>query len=204
MKEEKRIERKMYFPDKNKDSLIGVIKTHPYGFKETYPERQVNSIYYDTASLDNFWDNENGHENRAKLRIRWYGKDLEPNKEAIIELKMKMGEVGSKIREKVSDNKDQRIKDMFKITSPVIKIYYKRRYFESADRKIRMTVDFDITYEGLSNSKNYSKPYTEPGCVVEIKYDVSIDDKISGITQIFGHRINKFSKYARGIFSCYY
>lgn len=204
MKEEKRIERKMYFPDKNKDSLVRLIKTHLYGFKETYPERQVNSIYYDTESLDNFWDNENGHEKRAKLRIRWYGEDLEPNKNAAVELKMKMGLAGSKIREKINGDIDPRIEEMFKTTQPVVKIYYKRRYYESIDRKIRMTVDFDITYQGILNSRNFSRPYTEPGCVVEIKYDTSLDDEISNITQIFGHRIDKFSKYARGIFACYY
>lgn len=203
MKEEKRIERKMYFPDKDKDSLVRLIKTHSYGFKETFPERQVNSIYYDTESLDNFWDNENGHENRIKLRIRWYGGALEPDKKAVIELKIKKGDVGSKIREKL-DNNNQKIKDLFRATSPVIKIHYKRRYYESMDRKIRMTVDYDITYTGLLDIRNSSKPCTEPGCVVEIKYDVSLDNKISDITQVFGHRIDKFSKYARGIFSCYY
>ena len=204
MNKEKRIERKMHFPTRDKDVLTSLIKTHPYGFKETYPERQVNSIYYDTDSLNNFWDNENGHENRVKLRVRWYGEEPKPDNNASVELKMKSGEVGLKIREKVGTIENQFIKEMFKTTHPVIKIYYKRRYFESLDRKIRMTVDFDITYEGLLNSKNYSKSYTEPGCVVEIKYDVSLDDKISNIIQFFGHRINKFSKYARGIFTCYY
>ena len=51
MNKEKRIERKMHFPNKDKDILTSLIKTHPYGFKETYPERQVNSIYYDTQDI---------------------------------------------------------------------------------------------------------------------------------------------------------
>jgi len=204
MNNEKRYERKLYFPDKDVKSLEQIIKTNPYGFKEVYYERQVNSIYYDTISLDNFWDNENGHENRAKLRIRWYGEEPEPNKDALIEIKTKKGAVGSKIREKYNSDLPQYVKEMFKTTEPVLKVSYKRRYFESFDKKIRMTVDHDISYFGLLKTSTITQPYSEKGGVIEIKYDISEDSTVSKITQKFDHRLEKFSKYARGIFACDY
>ena len=41
-------------------------------FKETYPKRFVNSIYFDTDIYQDVWDNINGFGNRKKIRIRWY------------------------------------------------------------------------------------------------------------------------------------
>jgi SPX domain protein involved in polyphosphate accumulation len=204
MNKEKRYERKFYFPNKDEISLESIIKTNPYGFREIYHERQVNSIYYDTISFDNFWDNENGHENRAKLRIRWYGEKPEPNRDAFIEIKIKRGLVGSKIREKNEGELQAYIREMFKTTEPVLKVSYKRKYFESFDKKIRMTVDYKIKYQGLLKVSSINLPYEEIGGVIEIKYDISEDPIVSKITQMFDHRLEKFSKYARGIFACYY
>ena len=41
-------------------------------FKEPYPARIVNSIYFDTPNLRDVWDNINGYGLRKKIRVRWY------------------------------------------------------------------------------------------------------------------------------------
>ena len=41
-------------------------------FKKTFPERVVNSIYFDTDIYQDVWDNINGFGNRKKIRLRWY------------------------------------------------------------------------------------------------------------------------------------
>ena len=41
-------------------------------FKETFSQRVVNSIYFDSPVFHDVWDNINGFGNRKKIRIRWY------------------------------------------------------------------------------------------------------------------------------------
>ena len=43
-------------------------------FKKKFPKRIVNTIYFDTASHKDVWDNVNGFGNRKKTRVRWYNK----------------------------------------------------------------------------------------------------------------------------------
>ena len=46
-----------------------------FGFylKTLFPERIVNSIYYDTENFKLACDTEEGNSNRTKIRIRYYG-----------------------------------------------------------------------------------------------------------------------------------
>ena len=202
MTETFRYERKLYFPDSYPEELIGLIKTNQYGFSERYKERRVNSIYYETASMDSYFDNENGHGNRVKFRTRWYGDNPTPNKDSVHELKFKNGFTGYKIRESVK-KESLYLSHIMKITKPILKVSYLRRYFESFDGKIRMTIDRDIIYEGLQNDASRKIPVVEKGCVVEIKYNPDYDATVSKILSGFGHRIDKFSKYSRGVKYCY-
>ena len=59
-------------------------------FKKLYPDRIINSLYFDTDDLKNVWDNINGFSDRLKIRLRWYGS---PKKliEPILEIKSKRG-----------------------------------------------------------------------------------------------------------------
>lgn len=45
------------------------------GMQRLYEKRVVNSIYYDTSSLDMFHQSEEGELPRKKIRIRWYNND---------------------------------------------------------------------------------------------------------------------------------
>ena len=57
-------------------------------FKKTFPERVVNSIYFDTDIYQDVWDNINGFGNRKKIRLRWY--DNIKNSKVFIEEKKKI------------------------------------------------------------------------------------------------------------------
>ena len=50
-----------------------------YNLFKIYPERIVNSIYYDTKNLDLYNDSEEGITPRKKFRVRSYNNDLSKN-----------------------------------------------------------------------------------------------------------------------------
>ena len=56
-------------------------------FKKIYPNRKINSIYFDCENLKNVWDNINGFSKRIKIRLRWYNNLF--NKEVFLEEKKK-------------------------------------------------------------------------------------------------------------------
>lgn len=110
-----------------------------YNLLEHYPQRQVNSLYFDTPDLKFYHQTVNGDYERIKPRIRWYG-DLEGKElTAQLELKKKWGEVGSKevlglqrfsyieggkkkslekfVGAKGKKNKDEKIESLGRVTS---------------------------------------------------------------------------------------
>ena len=46
------------------------------GWFKQYPDRLVNNIYLDNLSNSCFYDSIEGHLNKKKYRIRWYGDQL--------------------------------------------------------------------------------------------------------------------------------
>lgn len=47
-------------------------------FRTAFPNRIVNSIYFDSPELDSYLDNVEGAGSRRKVRLRWYGETFEP------------------------------------------------------------------------------------------------------------------------------
>ena len=86
---EYRFERKFLTTYLDEKELESILKLNSFTFKEIFHTRYVNNIYYDTHSMDNYFDNVDGRDNRIKARIRWYG-DLEQEvKSPILEFKNK-------------------------------------------------------------------------------------------------------------------
>ena len=48
-----------------------------------FPVGQVNSLYFDTLDLDQHQRSDSGEFTKDKIRIRWYGKDLDPHRTAL-------------------------------------------------------------------------------------------------------------------------
>ena len=64
-------------------------------FRKQYPDRKVNSIYFDDINYSSILENLDGVSSKKKIRVRWYGsqnKLINP----ILEIKSKKGFVTKK------------------------------------------------------------------------------------------------------------
>ena len=68
-----RFERKYHIQDLNLHEVEMWVRRSPCLFRECFPPRYINNIYFDTPELDNYHENLGGQAARTKLRLRWYG-----------------------------------------------------------------------------------------------------------------------------------
>jgi hypothetical protein len=77
---------------------------------------------------------------------------------------------------------------------------YQRKYFLEFTRNYRVTLDHKMSYHPvLEESISPTNMNTESGTVVELKYDASLDNDASRISNKFPFRMTKNSKYVKGI-----
>tara|TARA_B100000902_G_C26983493_1_gene751448 strand:+ start:84 stop:734 length:651 start_codon:yes stop_codon:yes gene_type:complete len=176
-------------------------------FKEVYPKRVVNSIYFDTDIYQDVWDNINGFGNRKKIRLRWY--DNLNNSEVFIEEKKKINFVTQKKVEKIGvfKNFDDlanyiKSKDFEHINFILDKkinlkktlfIQYRRNYYELPNKKLRLTVD-----NNLNIFQKYPTQYLQlDKTIVELKYDLKNSAFVNSFIKNHNldNRNQKFSKY---------
>ena len=69
----RRIEKKWVFRNADYLLVLNSLLRSQFFFKNHYPSRKVNSIYYDDINLSNIIQNLDGVSNRVKYRVRWYG-----------------------------------------------------------------------------------------------------------------------------------
>ena len=209
-----RYERKYVIEQTSYKDIIGAIKTHSALFKEVYSERTVNSLYFDTPDLHNYFNGVNGSQKKAKVRIRWY--DDNHNK-SNLEIKAKHGIVGNKYTFKINDFslEGNLRKTYLKMVKPLDIPFnirgelnnliptttnnFKRRYFVSADKKFRITIDYDLKFRRLLSSRYKNKFKEIDTVILEIKYPKSEDTNLRRITKELPFRLGKFSKYNMGI-----
>jgi SPX domain protein involved in polyphosphate accumulation len=212
-----RYERKFFLTVLDDKQLETIIKLHPAIFSEIYHQRMVNSLYYDNRSLDFYQDNVQGSHHRLKIRLRWY-QDLKKVINPNLELKIKNGLLGDK--RIISCNSFNLAKGLMKLNSliadrsnfekitslktnnlkPVILISYNRRYFQSADKKYRLTLDRDLTfYKVDGNRVNWQTKLAINSTILELKYDEQDDNDADQISAFFPFRMTKLSKYVLGM-----
>lgn len=212
-----RHERKFGVKTQDINEIFTIIKRNKSIFNEIYYERRVNSIYLDTLFNKSYYDNSFGRLNRYKIRVRWYGDNLDVLTNPNLEIKRKYGLIGDKevfeletvdINEFLSDyenliqksNSDLVHKQIIKSYKPVILVSYLRRYFLSADKKYRLTVDFDLNYFDVSQVRfQKTKKIKTDYAVIELKYQLPDDDTACDITNSFPYRYSKFSKFSIGM-----
>ncbi|MEQ9439034.1 MAG: polyphosphate polymerase domain-containing protein [Cyclobacteriaceae bacterium] len=214
-----RYERKFIIPTKHYPLSL-FLKTLKVPFREVYPPRIINNVYFDTADFQSYTENVHGKANRMKVRMRWYdeliqGKQYYPK----LEFKIKRALLGTKKvyallavaqREALLNKKSiydnlvstalpaDVLHDM-KTRQPVLINRYKRRYFESLEGQVRITLDTDISFRrfGTFNTKaGFS--YNTPD-ILELKYDTPHDAHGQQIGSMFPFRMTKFSKYQLGM-----
>src|SRR3989338_1604991 len=74
-----------------------LLKIHPAIFREIYHQRSVNNIYLDLTDLNCYFDHLNGHSQRVKYRIRWYGNLFGEIANPVLEIKLKHNEHVAKL-----------------------------------------------------------------------------------------------------------
>ena len=216
-----RYERKFTATAAHRSELISHIKNHPAFFREIYHTRQVNNIYFDTPALKFYNDNITGISQRKKVRIRWYGKTEGQIVSPKLEFKIKSGQVGTKWVLDMADFEMGRafskkyifdilkksdlpaaILEDIKILSPTLVNSYRRTYFLSSDQKYRLTFDEDLLFYRPPVLGN--QPFCNPRSasnhfILELKYAQSEDARANYISKRFPFRLDKSSKYVKGL-----
>jgi SPX domain protein involved in polyphosphate accumulation len=215
-----RYERKFIVSELDKYEIESLVKLHPALFSEIHHERTVNNIYFDSIAMTNYLDNLGGKSQRVKVRIRWYGGLLGAINKPVLEIKTKKGHVGAKISfplEPLAINesltidtmreilKKAEIPDALKVRLLDLKFSllncYRRKYFQSADKKFRITIDSDLRFLRLSPMGNtFSQMVIDhTNTILELKYGKEFDDYADRITNYFPFRMTKSSKYVAGV-----
>jgi SPX domain protein involved in polyphosphate accumulation len=204
----------------NLSKILLWIKSSNCMFISPYPERWVNNIYFDTYNYQNYQENLSGESIRRKLRYRWYNNESEisPGR---LEMKLKRNFFGWKEIYRVMENPyseggnwketisnisnaiPESASQILKLTNfPVIINRYKRMYFISADKKIRVTVDQDqsVCDQRYKQYPNFKKKANLPDTIV-IEFKFSRDDvgEASNAMQGFPVRVSKHSKYMNAV-----
>jgi hypothetical protein len=217
--EELRYERKFLITDRSAVEVEQLLKFNPACFKEAYIERRVNNIYFDTLGFNNYYDNVEGNMYRIKPRIRWYGELFKPV-DPILEFKVKKGLMGRKDFYKLPDfslNSDfsrvtvmaavekgelpVHIADIMKSVQPTVLNSYTRKYFISADKNFRITIDKELSFYAVSYNHPLflNKVKKENVVVVELKYNSEFDNEAGVIASNLPFPLTKNSKYLQGI-----
>ena len=200
------------------------IKLHKFNFFKEYDDRNVNNIYFDSFNYKAFNDNLVGLPSRLKVRYRWYGDLLSENKknEGSLEFKFKKNIYGYKKVFKIKDltiNLDSNWSDIkkriLKTLTPEYKILfnknsqeilinqYKREYFISKNKKLRITLDRNIKIfdQRLTFKKpNFrSKNYTQDYLVIEFKFNKNDKAFLNDLDINVPIKASRNSKYINGV-----
>lgn len=214
-----RIERKFLIRSLTKQWVELQIKIHPAGFSEIFNKRQVNNIYFDTPGFNHYSDHVNGETSREKIRIRWYGNTFGEIKEPFLEHKIKRGNITRKYSTRMkgffltSGLLREEILSILPVQEPGFPLHiianlfpsllnsYTRKYFLSADRNFRLTLDSGIkSYPVRYGDNLFNAPAHHHGLnIVEIKYKPGKDDLAREVTSGFPFRVTKCSKYLKGV-----
>lgn len=213
-----RFERKFFITELSKYEVVCLVKLHPGIFNEIYYERQVNNIYFDTYNLKNLHDNVDGVFDRIKIRIRWYGDLFGYIEKPVLEIKIKKGLLGKKISVPLKPfnlredtnlssilNSFEYLKESLSIDLadliPALLNRYSRKYYQSSNKKYRITIDGDQSFYHINkNNNSYLNNYNDKDSVIlELKYDQKYDDGANDISSKFPFRVTKSSKYVNGI-----
>lgn len=215
-----RYERKLLVTDISRANIEHLVRLHPAQFSEIYTQRYVNNCYFDTPKLRLLWDAVQGHSHRLKVRARWYGDLFGDVARPVLELKRKRGMVGTKESRALPPmafNAESEVgtlahwlgdveppASIASITDalrPTLVNRYSRRYFQSADRRFRLTIDSECEYYSAEAPRHRACRLLvdDITTIVEIKYAVKDDDAASFISNAFPFLITKSSKYVTGM-----
>lgn len=202
------------------------VRLHTAQWRVAYPPRQINNIYFDTATYEGLSGNVSGLADRDKLRLRWYGTDRVHIEEANMEVKRKRGMAGWKEIYPVTWKRQRPWSvDLGEVTwpafcrmlheavhprgqmwldhfaYPVIINHYQRSYYVTPDGVVRLTIDTDLNAydQRISLCPNLTRPSRmEDTVIVELKAERADYVRLSDALSYFPVEVDRFSKYVQG------
>ncbi len=188
--------------------------------RKAFPDRRVNSLYFDDINHSSVKDNLIGISEREKLRLRWYGNSIS-NSNVSFEIKKRHGRLGSKDSYKMDSIdgmlnelslhdittkslQDLRAKKIIfnKDIYPVLQVGYDREYY--ADNEgIRMTIDHDIAFtrpmyhQTLGSNLETHYPLT----ILEVKFLPNLKPQALAVIKSLDLTPKRHSKYLAGMAS---
>ena len=204
------------------------VRLHSAHWRVTYPSRYVNNIYFDTVDHQCLNDNLGGVGTRQKLRLRWYGQDLDTIAEGQLELKCKEGSVGWKetCPLKLPAKGDLRVLDLAHQTwpelyqavkrltdaranlwlenlpCPTLINHYHRTYYATPDQSVRLTIDSNLRVFdqrfSVRPNLHLPSPITDY-VIVELKADREFSSRLVNLLDRFPIRVGRSSKYVQGV-----
>jgi hypothetical protein len=211
-----RLEIKYLFDSVRELDFLGWLLHSGHEQVEQYPQRWVNSLYFDDHGYSSFVDNVAGIGTRAKVRYRWYG-PMEASAAGALEVKLKKSHLGFKriydlpsspllpgrswteIRRNMENQlpQDGRLW-LHSKPYPVLVNRYRRQYLASRDGRIRMTVDRDLSAwdQRWESRFNLRRSVRRPGvCIVELKLDPADRGRAGRLLKTIPARYRRSSKY---------
>ena len=192
----------MSFRKENKYRLsigdMALLKTRlkRYGMQRLYPNREINSCYFDNDNYDSYKDSEEGVVPRKKIRIRWYNQELKFKKEVKItsnEGRYKYVMETPKLRNIDEIPKIKYLDNSYGIIKPSLVVKYHRSYYTY--KSLRITFDENISYMFVMNNKKTIARDNE--VVAEVKVPINCSDDY--IQSLIPLPVSRFSKYSRGL-----
>jgi hypothetical protein len=161
-----------------------------------------------------------GDPDRMKPRIRWYGKLEGGIRDAVLEFKIKKGLLGRKTYYKMHPFTLSKefsraeiinamsgsavpadVYDYMRAVWPVLLNRYSRKYFLSADKRFRLTIDKELEFYRINYSGNtflnHVKAHND--VVLELKYDVKYESEARAVATALPFALTKNSKYVSGL-----
>lgn len=200
------------------DRVLHWLRLHPAAFAERYAPRRVNNVYFDTHDYAAFAEKLAGVSERSKLRYRWYGGAALPDV-GVLERKCRRNvfgwkqafEVAAAPRASTWPEFAGALRDAVPAAArhllaehPVVVMInrYDRRYFESADGRVRATVDTGLVAldQRLDPRPNVDRaaPLT-PRVVLELKFARDDRDLAAEHMRDVPFRVSAHSKYALAV-----
>jgi SPX domain protein involved in polyphosphate accumulation len=221
-----RYERKLLTDELLPCQVEALVRVHPMMFHVPYPPRQINSLYLDTADMDNYNDNVAGADTRRKVRLRWYGALTGILERPMLEIKVKEGQVGKKLsyafaalvlderfcprvfREAAGrSDLPAVVRDDLLTMSPVLLNCYRRSYYATRDGAFRITVDSRQVFwkiNGALGNTLRHRQRNDRDVIVELKYGLEQEGKADRAAGFFPFRVTRNSKYVQGVERVYF
>lgn len=218
--DEYRYERKFLIDGLSAAEVEALVHRNPALFFEEYAPRVVNNIYLDSPDLRHYHANIDGQSIRSKIRIRWYGAGSGPVSRPVLEIKRRHGLLGTKDASPLqpftldqhlsarqvrtllcASNVTDSMRRELDHVEPMLINRYHRRYFRSADRQVRVTLDWDL---GFCRFQRHGNSFVDRVraprlMVVEIKYGDRATSRVIDLTRSLPFRMTRMSKYVFGM-----